>query len=89
VIDANNEPPLHASVNSTMFGIEYDLHSIKIGKEDIDTDIDSLKRRLSALQAGMYDDEPFALSMTSDQSNRLQTERYNDMISERRAVLGM
>jgi HK97 family phage prohead protease len=91
VIDANNEPPLRASVNSTMFGIEYDLHSIKIGKEDIDTDIDSLKRRLSALQAGIDTDEPHlvARSMTPDQSNRIQTQQYDDMISARRTMLGM
>jgi HK97 family phage prohead protease len=91
LIDAHKEPPLHASVNSTMFGIEHDLHYIGIIKEDIDTDIDSLKRRLSALQAAAEYDEPHlvARSMTPDQCNRLQTERYEAMISDRRTMLGM
>jgi hypothetical protein len=50
-----------------------------------------LKRRLSALQAGIDTDEPHlvARSMTPDQSNRIRTQQYDDMISARRTMLGM
>ena len=91
LIDANKEPPLHESVNSTLFGVEYDLHSIKVIREDNEADIDRLKLKLSALEAATYEDEPTSVArpMTVDQYNRHQTDRYEKMQSERRAMLGM
>jgi HK97 family phage prohead protease len=85
LIDANNEPPLHESVNTSMFAIDYGMHNIKVIKKDNEVAIDWIERKLSALQTGIDNDEPHMVAMTSDQSNRLQTERYDDMISERRS----
>jgi HK97 family phage prohead protease len=85
IINAKCEPPLHESVNTTMFAIEYDWHNVSRLKEENEIDIDRIKSRLSALQTGIDNDEQFALSMTSDQCNRIVTERYDDMISERRS----
>jgi HK97 family phage prohead protease len=89
LIDANKEPPLHESVNSTMFGIEYDLHNIKIIKEDNDIAICWLERKLSALQAAAEYDEPHlvAPSMTVDQCNRIVSGRYDQLRTEQRALL--
>jgi HK97 family phage prohead protease len=91
LIDANKEPPLHESVNTTIFAIEYDWHNIKVIKKENEADIDRIECRLSALQAGIDDDEPEAvlLPSTSDQCNRAVTERYDDMISARRRMLGI
>jgi HK97 family phage prohead protease len=89
VIDANREPPLHESVNSDMFGIEYDLHEAKIIQEDNKATIGWLKDRLSALETAMpYDTLP-VIRMTSDQINRQTTEHYDRLRAARRAVLGV
>jgi HK97 family phage prohead protease len=91
LIDANHEPPLHESVNSAMFGIEYDIHNLRVGRADIGADIRMLKKTLSTLEAGTYHGEPQVVtrSMTAAQSNRLQTEWYARLQHERRAMLGM
>jgi hypothetical protein len=91
LIDANSEPPLRESVNTTMFGVEYDLHSIKVIKEDNEIAIRWLERKLQSLQAAAEYDEPHlvACSMTSDQCSRIVTERHERLQNERRALLGM
>jgi HK97 family phage prohead protease len=88
IIDANKEPPLSESASSVMFGIEYDLHNVRALKKNNDVAIDHLQQRLEALEARTtYHDERPCMPMTSAQSNRLQTERYEQMISDRRAKL--
>lgn len=86
VIDANNEPPLHESVNSTMFAIEYDLHDMKIKVEDRRSDLESLSARLAALNAGtQYDDRPASRSMSVNESNRRQTDQYDRLAADARS----
>jgi HK97 family phage prohead protease len=91
LIDANNEPPLHESVNSDMFGIEYGLHNIKIIKEDNEAGIDWIERKLQSLQAAAEYNEPQAVvrSLTADHCSRIETERYARLQSARRTMLGM
>jgi HK97 family phage prohead protease len=50
IIDANREPPLHESVNTTLFGIEHDLHNIKQLKDDNQFNLRQLKRDLLLLE---------------------------------------
>jgi HK97 family phage prohead protease len=90
LINANNEPPLHESVNTTMFAIEYDWHNIKIIKKENEADIDRIERKLSASQTGIDNDEPHMVaSMTSDQCSRIVSNRYDQLRTERRANIGM
>jgi HK97 family phage prohead protease len=89
LIDANHEPPLHESVNTSMFAIEYGMHNIKVIKNDNEVDIDIIERKLSALQAGIDNDEPQAMVTSTDKSNRIETERYDRLQHERRANIGM
>jgi HK97 family phage prohead protease len=87
IIDANREPRLGESVNTVLFGIEHDLHNIKVLVDDNDFAIRTLKRNLLLLQDGHHgSDEPIK-SMTVNQSNRLQTEQYETFRAQRRAVL--
>jgi HK97 family phage prohead protease len=88
IIDANKEPPLRESVGTTMFGIEYDLHAVKILSEDNHTDMLLLARRLLALNGEhQYSDEPITFSIMASQSNRIQTETIEQMQRQRRAKL--
>jgi HK97 family phage prohead protease len=89
IIDANSEPPLHESVNTAMFGIEFGLHNIKIIKEDNDIAVDWLKHKLSTLDGEHQHNEPqsSAPSMTTGQGNRLVTDSYDRMRAERRTKL--
>jgi HK97 family phage prohead protease len=89
LIDANNEPPLHESVNTSMFAIEYGMHSIKIIKKENEADIDRIERRLSALQTGIDNDEPQAMITSVDRCNQIETEWYDRLQNERRTMLGM
>jgi HK97 family phage prohead protease len=88
VIDANHEPPLNESVNSEMFGIEYGLHNIKILKEDNEIAVARLRVQLSTLEAGLQYDEPtLRRTMTANESNRLTTERYEQLAANTRRRL--
>jgi phage head maturation protease len=89
VIDANHEPPLNESVSSDMFGLEYDLHHVKIIHEDNKATVDWLKDRLSALEAETSYDEPSPMRWPANESNRRTTAQYEAMIAERRTMLGM
>jgi hypothetical protein len=72
-----------------MFAIEYGMHNIKVIKNDNEVDIDIIERKLSALQAGIDNDEPQAMVTSTDKSNRIETERYDRLQHERRANIGM
>lgn len=85
IIDSNCEPPLHESVNTTMFGIEHDLHNIRQLKAGNEFSIRQLKRDLLLLEDGQPT-RPIR-QMTIDNINRLQTEQYETFRAKRRAVL--
>ena len=91
LIDENNEPPLHESVNTAMFGLEHDLHNVKRLKDDNDSDIRWLKRSLALLEGDLHcGDEPFAQpTMSAYAGNNFVTEQYDSLRAQRRAVLGM
>jgi HK97 family phage prohead protease len=67
IINANCEPPLHESVNTTMFAIEYDWHNINRLKDENEADAERLTQRLAVLQAETWQDEPVVRSLTADQ----------------------
>jgi HK97 family phage prohead protease len=50
IINANAEPPLHESVSTTVFGIEFDLHSVKRLIDDNQFNLRQLKRDLLLLE---------------------------------------
>jgi HK97 family phage prohead protease len=89
LIDANNEPPLHESVNTSMFAIEYGMHNIKVIRKDNEAEIDRIERKLSALQTVIDNDESYlvAPSMTVDQCNRIVSGRYDQLRTKQRANL--
>jgi HK97 family phage prohead protease len=86
IINANAEPPLHESVNTTMFGLEFDLHNVRRLSDDNQFSLRQLKRDLLLLQDEDDSHNPIK-PMTMDQHNRLQTEQYESLRAQRRAVL--
>lgn len=84
IIDANFESPLHESVNTTMFGLEYDMHSIKRLSCDNQIALQRVTRDLLLLQDEHQDsDEPITLHRVSD------IERIEALQRARRAALGL
>jgi HK97 family phage prohead protease len=89
IINANCEPPLHESVNTTMFAIEYDWHNVTRLKEENEASVERLTLRLAALQAETEQGETVARSITSDQCNMIVSDWYDQLRTERRANIGM
>ena len=87
-IDANHNPPLKDSVNSFAFKLEHGMHNLKVQGKKNRTQLEALKDRISVLQAGLHTQHVMR-SITANESNRLQTERYDLLQAERRATLGM
>jgi HK97 family phage prohead protease len=75
IIDANLEPPLHESVNTTLFGIEHDLHNIKRLIDDNQFNLRQLKRDLLLLEdndAPVVGPVSFAFESDFDTIERMQ-----------------
>jgi HK97 family phage prohead protease len=88
IIDANYEPQLHQSVNTTMFGIEQDLHDIKRLQDDNQFNLRQLKRDLLLLEDEQDSDEPIR-PMTMKRTYPSVIDRTEQMQSQRRKILGI
>jgi HK97 family phage prohead protease len=86
LIDANQNPSLCESVNSITFKIESGIHNARVQGNNNSTRLRALKHRISALEAKQQT-PPVNLSMTTSESTRIVTERYDTMRAERRANL--
>ena len=75
IIDANREPSLDESVNTVMFGIEYDMHNIKVLKDDNEFAIRTLKRDLLLLQDEHDGSDEQPMSFASYESEFEKSER--------------
>ena len=84
LIDANHNPSLEDSIKSVTFKIESGMHNIRTQGNKNRNRIETLKSQISALKA-LQDTQLVKLSMTTNQSNRLQTEANERMQSEHRA----
>jgi HK97 family phage prohead protease len=85
LIDANDSPSLKASVNSPSFKLESVAHNVRTQFRKKMRTLEALTERITALKQMP---EPVR-SMTAYQHNALDTQRIEQMQSERRAMLGM
>jgi HK97 family phage prohead protease len=89
LIDANESPSLKDSINTPLFKLESMTHNVRVQGNKNRRRLLALSDRLAVLQTGTRYDEPHLVAMTSDQCNRLMTERYERLQSDARARLGL